>query len=611
MKRTIVFSISLLLCVLFLVSGCKKTPYKEVNLSPENWLEGELEKYTKLNQIYGQPKLVAESSKGMISGAIEPLSIHAGLLALKQGGSAADAVMTTAIAQICQAIGSYVSYAGFMTMVYYDALTGKVHSMNAAYNTVYEEDDPLSIPALGTPSGRTALVPGFFAGVQAAHDRFGKIPFGQLFEPAIYFAEKGFILKPFMANAIQNRQDVLSRLPETRQIFTKENGEFYQEGDLFKQPQLTETLRQVASQGADYIYKGKWARKFVNAVRKESGKIMLKDMENYRVIWSEPLQTTYGEYQVYGMDLPNYGGVNTLEALNLLELADLAKLGHYETVPEVLYWFIQIARVSGYLGPSESGPGFGLPVPPELVKKHFPEGDLSLQSRVKKDTSKLIWKKMHEPGWAELKREVLDWSIKATAHIWEGIEKDLKPRRHSACIVAVDEWGNVAAIVHTINTINWGTTGIFVDGISIPDSACFQQLLIKEVGPGARLPDPTNPLIVLKDGKPMLASSAIGVGLHEVTLQSVINVLDFGMDPQAAIDAPQFFRPPWSPYEFGMQCIGEGFSEDVLNAIINMGQEAKISPEGIGYWVGIKINLTTGKLQGGVSKHFNGLAEGY
>ncbi len=80
---------------------------------------------------------------------------------------------------------------------------------------------------------------------------------------------------------------------------------------------------------------------------------------------------------------------------------------------------------------------------------------------------------------------------------------------------------------------------------------------------------------------------------------------------QAAIDAPQFFRPPWSPYEFGMQCIGEGFSEDVLNAIINMGQEAKISPEGIGYWVGIKINLTTGKLQGGVSKHFNGLAEGY
>jgi len=610
MKRFL--GVGLLTCFMLLIFlACQKKPVEDFSLSPDGWPEGEFEKYAKLNDIYGKPKIVAEGIKGMISGTTEPLSIHTGLQALKQGGSAADAVMTTSIAQICQAIGSYVSYGGFMTMVYYDASTGKTHSMNAAYNTLYEEDDPLTIPPMGTPSGRTALVPGFFAGVQAAHDRFGKLPFEKLIEPAIYFADEGFVLQPFMANRIHGRKNVLTRLPGTKAIFTREDGELYQAGDLFRQPQLAETLKQVAVQGADYIYRGKWAQDFVDAVRQEGGEATLRDLADYAVIWSEPHQTDYGEYRFHSMALPNYGGINTLEAINLLEIANLDTSIHYSKVLESLYWFIQIGRVSGYLGPSESGPGFGLPVPLEIVQKYFPEGDISLESRAKRETSELIWEKMHDPEWAKLKKDALDWSIEATKEIWAGIEKDLKGDKHSAAVVAVDQWGNVAAVCHTINTINWGTTGVFVGGISIPDSACFQQPLIKDVGPGMRLPDPTNPTIVLNNGKPVIASSSIGVGLHEVTLQSIINCLDFGMDPQAAVDAPQFYRPPWSPYEFEMQSMSPGFNEDILEAIRELGQAIKNSPEGIGYWVGIKIDPETGKLQGGVSKHFNGLAEGY
>jgi gamma-glutamyltranspeptidase/glutathione hydrolase len=92
---------------------------------------------------------------------------------------------------------------------------------------------------------------------------------------------------------INTRKDVLSRLPETKRVFTKQDGEFYKAGDIFKQPQLAETLRKIAAQGTDYIYQGDWAKKFVAAVQSEGGKMTLADLKAYRPIWSEPLQTSY------------------------------------------------------------------------------------------------------------------------------------------------------------------------------------------------------------------------------------------------------------------------------------------------------------------------------
>src|SRR5262245_22988150 len=109
--------------------------------------------------------------------------------------------------QIALTAGSLSGYASILTMVYYDAASKKVYSLNAGYNTVLEEKEPLTIPGIGTPSGRTVLVPGFFAGVQAAHDRFGKLPFASLFDPAIYLAEKGFVVDPVLG-WINMRKDV-------------------------------------------------------------------------------------------------------------------------------------------------------------------------------------------------------------------------------------------------------------------------------------------------------------------------------------------------------------------------------------------------------------------
>jgi gamma-glutamyltranspeptidase / glutathione hydrolase len=570
-----------------------------VRMSPEAWPPGELEKYWRLQRNYQRPHPAVESDKGMVAVTHDAFSVRIGLEALQQGGSAADAALATSLAQIALDAGAPTSYAGVLTMVYYDAASKKVYSLNSGYNTVLEEKDPLTIPGGGKPSGRTALVPGFFAGVQAAHDRFGKLPFASLFDPAIYLAEKGFVVDPVVNAWINMRKDVLSRLPETKRVFTKQDGEFYKAGDLFKQPRLAETLRMVAAQGTDYIYQGEWAKKFVAAVQSEGGKMTLADLKAYRPIWSEPLQTSYRGYQIYSLGLPSLGGVNTIEAFNLLEAADLKQYGHYTTSPEALYEFIRICRAGYFLS-------F---FPRDTIKMYLPDLDLAPESRIKKESARLLWRKMHEPAWEKM----------LSVFTPKG-----KGDNHSAGVVAVDGQGNVAAVLHSINAVVWGTTGIFVDGISIPDSATFQQSQIARIKPGDRLPGTSNPLIVLKNDKPYLASSCIGSALHQITMSNLVNVLDFGMDLKKSIDTPNFMGPYSGSLAGGgasvpqiyMEVVAEGeFDENLVKAVAAKGQAIKLLPKrqtgGNGYWVAIQIDPKTGKRVGVAPPLTNGEVAGY
>ena len=168
----------------------------------------------------------------------------------------------------------------------------------------------------------------------------------------------------------------------------------------------------------------------------------------------------------------------------------------------------------------------------------------------------------------------------------------------------------MAVVNHTINSKLWGETGLFVDGVSIPDSATFQRRDIEKAGPGNRLPNGMSPLIICRDGKPFLGSAAVGGGLHAKTLQVLANILDFGMDPQAAVDAPAFVG--WNAGEVE----ADTFSEEMLEALRGMGLKVEVeSPQraGItrGYWVGALIDPATGRIRGGVSRGLEGGVAGY
>jgi len=601
MQRNLILSVICLFALLIFPLGCKKE-LSDVDLSPASWPEEELQKYKELNKTFNEPAPYVASEKGMIVGTTGSLACRAGLEALMQGGSAVDAAMTTAMTQICLAAGSWVSYAGIMTMVYYDAKADKAHYMFAGYNTVQEETDPQSIPKMGEASGRTALVPGFLAGVQAAHDKFGKVPFSQLFEPAIYFAENGIEVDSMHAGMLGFRKKVLSRLPETKKIFTKDDGEFYKKGDILKQLALAQTLRNVANQGTDYIYRGEWAQKFVETVQAEGGKMTLRDLEDYSVVWAEPLQSTYKDYEIYTLNAPSIGGVNTIEALNLMEAFMLSDEGHYTKSAEGLLKFIQASglpfMLHGFYG-----------VNPQSL---FPDIISELESRVTKEHAQRIRKLIQESEWPSLRDDLLDALMKSYGE--EAEDKSDKEPKHSDAIVAVDQYGNVAAVCHSINCAAWGTTGIFVDGISIPDSANFQQQLIAAVGPGKPLPDPTNPLLVFKDGSPFLASSSVGSDLHSCTLQNLCNVLDFGMDPKKSVETVNFHLFSSNPRK---RSVTKGdFSDEIIEGVKELGEElqvvtAQVARGFLGYWVGIRIDPETGKLEGGVSPQINGLVLGY
>jgi len=145
---------------------------------------------------------------------------------------------------------------------------------------------------------------------------------------------------------------------------------------------------------------------------------------------------------------------------------------------------------------------------------------------------------------------------------------------HPDAVIAVDADGNVCALVHSINTATWGSVGIFVDGISIPDSASFQQLQIAEAGPGERLPDPTNPAILTRDGRPVLASSSIGSGLHERAFSSLLDVLVHGMSPQESIDASAFALSRGNLGDRSLVTIEGDLEEDLLDDAEALGRRA-------------------------------------
>src|ERR1700733_1370201 len=157
------------------------------------------------------------ADKCMVVVSTGPFAQLAGLKGMEAGGSAADALVATALAQVALAAGAWVSCAGVFAMVHYQASTGRVDSLSAGFATFAGETDLATIPKAPQPSGRTALVPGFIAGIGAAHHRFGSLSWADLLRPAIYIAEHGFPVGRGRERQFELRKNVLSRTAEGRE----------------------------------------------------------------------------------------------------------------------------------------------------------------------------------------------------------------------------------------------------------------------------------------------------------------------------------------------------------------------------------------------------------
>jgi len=494
-----------------------------MDLSPRNWKPEEKARAEQLE--YALPQLpsevrVFEGHSGLIAATLSPISILAGLEALKQGGTAADAAATIALTQVTTALGSYVSYAGVLQLLYYEAKSAKVYSLNAGWNSYLGETDPQTIPVddLGPlpfsrkptegAEGRKTLVPGFMAGIEAMHKRFGRLPFPEVFQPAIFYAENGITISPLLAFYFQSREKFLSRTPEGRAFVNQAADGLPKAGDRFLQTDLAKTLRAVSEKGAHYMYTGAWGQQFVEAVQREGGKATMSDMKRYQPIWGEPHSTTFLGHTVFVPGKSNDGGYQVLEALNLAEELKLDQMGPYQKDPKA---FRTLSRI---LGTAE----LDSVSPPQFADWKRQNGlSLSREDRITKPYAK------------------------ALAAVMTGVPDQTQqrsPSSHTDAIVVVDRWGNIAALAHSINTVLWGTTGIVVGGIPIPDAAGFQQRRLAAIKPGDPVPDDMAPVIAMSGGKPALAIAAVGVSLMRETVRIVVGVFANGLSLQAVMAAP-------------------------------------------------------------------------
>jgi gamma-glutamyltranspeptidase / glutathione hydrolase len=524
------------------------------DLSPALWPSDERARIEALEQTPTPPKTrYVEGKFGLVSATISPIAVHAGIETLKQGGTAADAAATVALTQVATALGSYVSYAGVMQLTYYDSKTDKVYSMNAGWGSYRGETDPATIPTAdnsGVGQGRKTLVPGFMAGIESMHHRFGALPFSSLFGPAIWYSENGIKVSPVLASFFSLRRAYLSRTPEGQAFMGQAGGSLPSVGERFVQPELARLLRSVSRHGAQIMYAGEWGREYAAAVQREGGRATIDDLKRYEPIWEEPLSTEFSGHSVFGPGRSTQGGFDVMEALNLLEEYKVEQMSSYWRDPKAfkaLSHALELTVVTPFIHSLIANAAIK-----DAVR-------ITPQDRAKKDYAKAVF------AHADL--------------IIDTFEKP-KAANHSDAIVIVDRWGNIASLTHSINTVLWGTTGIVVRGVPLSDAACYQQSALAKLAPGDRVPNGMAPVIVMTSGKPSLAVASIGAALLPETIRILLGSLGNQLDSQTVMAAPPMLLNV-SYSKRGMVQVPSGrYDRAFLLGLSSAGLSVRTVPEG-------------------------------
>jgi gamma-glutamyltranspeptidase/glutathione hydrolase len=469
------------------------------------------------------PKPVVHANKAMVS-AGNALVAQAMLDVLRKGGNAMDAGLTGVILQTVVE-PQMVTLAGAMSLLYYDAKTKHYYYLDAELNHtragapaapgwVQVTLDPIPLPET---SGRLIAVPGTVAGLKAASEKFGTLPWARYFDPAIKTAEAGFPMYSFLYAELSDASLMrISAYPSGRAEFLPD-GFIPPVGALMKRLNLARTMRRIATDGPDYFYKGEWAQHFTDAVRAAGGAMTMQDLADYRVRWGDPVHTTFHGFDVYGAAPPSSAGVLTGMILNIVEPWDLAASPHYAQSAESFY---KIRRAFEFAEDFADGfvkdpVGYNVPL------------DILLSKDFAHQLTRLI-----DGGMPKASTSA---SAPAAAQI--ATRDDMKDPNSTDTdqLVVVDEAGNMLSLTHSVNGTTFGT-GLVVDGIVTNGANYFPGFAIAD---GLRTLSPFPPTIVAKDGAPVLTIGSPGLASRAVAL-TLVNYLGYGMSLEQAVDAPRF-----------------------------------------------------------------------
>lgn len=455
------------------------------------------------------PHPMASGKAGMVV-TCQPLAADVGVRILRAGGSAADAFIATTLAEYVTAYG-YTSLSGPLNLLAYDAKSGATIYLNAGLNKV---SDPTGQFDPAHPvAGQSFVIGGAGRGLQELHDRYGRLTFAADVTPAATLARQGFPLSKIYAFTIGSRAPIFPNATAWRAQFLP-NGQVLAAGATLTQPALADTLTQYGAQGADYLFKGKFAQDLVATIQSQGGKLTLQDLAGYQANWVPPLQTTYRGFTVMSGSYRSIGGLELLLGLKAIE-----NDATFDTDPRFSKdqaTFNQVLRTFLF----SAWTAFPHWTPFSNRLDDLPSMTAVLNGTSAKDTTpKAIW------------NEANDLTVPIP---WTTI-----PGHDSCDTIVVDRDGNMVAGNHTINSLPWGDYGLMTDGVSLNSA----YPVAGDAPPGVRAIDPLAPVMIFKDGKPWAEAGFFDGSLQAAAFEVLLNLMDYGMTASDAVFTPRFGTP--------------------------------------------------------------------
>ncbi|HEY0322127.1 MAG TPA: gamma-glutamyltransferase [Pyrinomonadaceae bacterium] len=489
---------------------------------------------------------------------------------LKRGGNAVDAAVAVAFAlAVVYPQAGNLGGGGFMMIRLKDgrnvALDYREMAPARATRNVYLDEKGELIKGEGssTLGYRAAGVPGTVRGMELALKKYGsgRLSWAQLIEPARRLAANGFPVSFNLARSLREASDMLGKYEDSRRIFLND-GEFYSEGDTLRQPELAATLARLERRGAREFYEGETARLVVEDMKRHNGLMTLEDLRGYVAKERQPVRGSYRGFEVISMPPPSSGGVILLEMLNILEDYDLKSMDWASShTTHVLIETMRraFADRAEYMGDTD------------FVR-------VPVQGLIDKAYARRI------RGTIDPNRATPSMEVRAGQPA--GYESS-----ETTHFTVVDREGNAVANTYTLNE-SYGSkatakgTGILLNNEmddfaakpGVPNTYGLIQGERNAVAPGKRPLSAMTPTFVLRrDGTLWFAiGSPGGPRIINAVFQIIVNVIDFGMNIQQAIDAPRIHQQ-WLPDEVVYEPFG--LSYDTRHTLEGMGHKFKLTTE--------------------------------
>jgi len=541
--------------------------------------------------LYSQQKgLIAD--KAMVVSAREEAS-KIGIEIIKKGGNAFDAMIATQLAlAVAYPYAGNISGGGFMV---YRKANGDAGSLDfrekapqKASKKMYLDKTGNVIPNLSTDGALSVGIPGSVAAIFEVHKKFGKLPLKELFQPAIDLAEKGIVVTEKEKSKLDEYREIIVKISGEQTLYNK----MFQVGDTIKYLALATTLKQILKNGKDEFYKGATAKKLVTFLNQKRGIITMKDLADYKVIWRKPVNFNYKELTVISMAPPSSGGITLAQIMKMIEPYDLSKLRHNSA--EYMQLLTEVERRAYadrnfFLG----DPDF-VKIPKQLLNDAYLKDRMESFSFDKATSSADV---SHGDVSVYESDETTHYSI-------------------------VDADGNAVSVTTTLNgaygsKLYCDELGFFLnnemDDFSAkpgsPNSYGLVGAEANSIAPQKRMLSSMTPTIVEKNGKLlMLLGSPGGSTIITSVLQTILNVYEFKMPMQQAVDAPRFHNQ-WLPDDIMVE--PNKFHKSTLEKLTVKGYKINEKFAPVLGKVDAILVLPDGKLEGGADFRGDDTAAGF